>query len=260
MLNRWFRRLLGAGALFASVLPGVDAVAACTIRMGWEPYAPYTFADKEGNPTGIDVDLIEAVAKDAGCEVTFRQLPWARMLLELENGVIDATSSTSKTPERELFAYFSEPYREAEMAVFVRGGEAAKYPLEDLSSIPGAGFKLGVIAGYYYGLEFAELMEDPKFAAQIDGAADYETNIRKLLNGRIDGLLVDDVGVAIGEAKALGVEDRIERHPVRIAGDDLHFMFSRKTIDPATFEAINASLAKMIAEGRVDDIVARYVK
>jgi len=260
MLNRWFRRLLGAGVLFTLVLPGVNAEAACVLRMGWEPYAVYTFADKDGNPTGVDIELIKAVAKEVGCEVTFRQLPWARMLLELENGVLDATSSTSKTPERELFAHFSEPYREAEMAVFVRRGETGKHPLKGLSSIPGAGFKLGVIAGYYYGPEFADLMEDPKFAAQVDGAADYETNIRKLLHGRIDGLLVDDVGVVTGEAKALGVEDKIERHPVRIAGDDLHFMFSRKTVDPATFEAINASLAKMIADGRVDEIVARYLK
>lgn len=260
MLNRWFRRLLGAGALFALVLPGVGAEAACVLRMGWEPYALYTFAGKDGNPTGVDIDLINAVAKEVGCEVTFRQLPWARMLLELENGVIDVTSSTSKTSERERFAYFSEPYRKAEFAVFVRRGEAGKHPLENLSSISGAGFRLGVIAGYYYGPEFAELMKDETFAAKVDGAADYETNIRKLLHGRIDGLLVDDVGVVIGEAKALGVEDRIERHPVRIAGDDLHFMFSRKTIDPATFEAITASLARMIANGRVDEIIARYLE
>lgn len=260
MMNRWSRRLVGAAALMVLALPGVNAEAACTIRMGWEPYALYTFADKNGNLTGIDIDLIKAVAKEVGCEVTFRQVPWARMLLELENGVIDATSSTSRTPERDLFAYFSEPYRQAEMAIFVRRGEAENHPLADLSSIPGAGFKLGGIAGYYYGPEFAELMKDPNFAAQVDGAADYETNIRKLLHGRIDGLLVDDVGVALGEAKALGVGDQIERHPVRVAGDDLHFMFSRKTIDPATFEAINASLAKMIADGRVEEIIARYLE
>lgn len=241
-----------------SALSGVNAEAGCTIRMGWEPYALYTFADKDGNLTGIDIDLIEAVAKDVGCEITFRQLPWARMLLELENGVIDATSSTSRTSERDLFAYFSEPYRQAEMAVIVRRGEAENHPLADLLSIPDAGFKLGVIAGYYYGPEFARLMKDPKFAARVDGAADYGTNIRKLLHGRIDGLLVDDVGVALGEAKALGVGEQIERHPVRVAGDDLHFMFSRKTIDPATFEAINAGLATMIADGRLDEIKARY--
>jgi polar amino acid transport system substrate-binding protein len=260
MLNRRYCRLLGAVALLASVLTGFDVAAACTLRMGWEPYAIYTFADQDGNPSGVDIELIKAVAKDVGCEVTFRQLPWARMVLELENGVIDATSSTSRTPERELFAYFSEPYREAEMAVFVRRGEAGNYVLEDLSSIPGTGFRLGVISAYYYGPEFAELMKDPRFAAQVDGAADYETNIRKLLHGRIDGLLVDDAGVALGEAKSLGVEDRIERHPVRIAGDNLHFMFSRKSVDPATFAAINASLAKMIADGRVNEIMARYLE
>ena len=64
----------------------------------------------------------------------------------------------------------------------------------------------------------------------------------------------------MGEAKALGVEDQIERHPVRVAGDDLHFMLSRKSMDPETFAAINAGLARMIADGRVDQIKARYVQ
>lgn len=259
MLNRRFGRLLVAVALLAPGLPVADAVAACALRMGWEPYAIYTFADQGDEPTGVDIELIKAVADDVGCEVTFRQLPWARMVLELENGVIDVTSSTSRTPEREHFAYFSEPYRVAEMAVFVRRGEAANYALETLSSVPGVGFRLGVITGYYYGPEFARLMEDPQFAAQVDGAAEYETNLRKLLHGRIDGLLVDDAGVAMGEAKSLGIEDRIERHPVPVAGDELHFMFSRKTVDPATFAALNASLAKMIADGRVDKVMAKYL-
>ena len=260
MLECRVRRLLGAVALLVSGLPGFDASASCLLRMGWEPYAIYTFADPDGNPTGVDIDLMKAIAKDVGCEVTFRQLPWARMVLELENGVIDVTSSTSRTPERERFAYFSEPYREAEMAVFVRRGEAGNYVLEDLSSIPGADFRLGVIAAYYYGPEFAELIKDPRFAAQVDGAADYETNIRKLLHGRIDGILVDDVGVAVGEAKALGVEDLIERHPVRVAGDDLHFMFSRKSVNPETYAAFNARLARMMTDGRVDEIKARYLE
>jgi ABC-type amino acid transport substrate-binding protein len=37
-------------------------------------------------------------------------------------------------------------------------------------------------------------------------------------------------------------------------------MFSRKSVDPATFAAINASLAKMIADGRVNEIMARYLE
>ena len=37
-------------------------------------------------------------------------------------------------------------------------------------------------------------------------------------------------------------------------------MLSRKSVDPETFAAINAGLARMIADGRVDQIKARYVQ
>ena len=65
------------------------------------------------------------------------------------------------------------------------------------------------------------------------------------------------------------LQDQLPLEPGDAAGrDELLRLFEEiesrlyryPTIDPATFEAINASLAKMIADGRVDEIVARYLE
>ena len=257
------RRRLWAGGLIAFFLclcTWGQAEASCTLRVGWTEYAVYTFKDAEGNVTGADAELAKALATDLGCSVTFAEVPWARILLEIENGALDMTSSASRTPEREAFAWFSAPYRQSEVAIFVRRGESGNYRLDGLSAIPKTGFKLGVVTAYYYGAEFEKLMKDPAFAQQVEGAADYPVNIRKLLHGRIDGFLVDDIGVMVGEMKKLGVEDKLERYVLRLAAENLHMMFSKKSVDPATVEAVNASLKEMKADGRLNGIMDRFLK
>ncbi len=239
---------------------GEHAQGECVLRVGWTPYGLYTFADEEGRARGIDADLISMIAGEIGCSARFRELPWARILLELDSGTLDATSSASRTLERDAFALFSQPYREAETAIFVRRGDAQRFALHSLADIPQSGMRLGYVVGYHYGPTFAALMQDPAFAASTDGAADYAVNINKLLHDRIDGFLVDDVGVMIGWAKQLGAVGQVERHPLRVASDQLHFMFSRRTISLEQLADIDAALQRMRADGRLQATFDRYLK
>jgi polar amino acid transport system substrate-binding protein len=236
-----------------------DVGASCTLKIGWESYVPYQFADRDGRPTGADLELIREVAKAIGCDPVFKQMPWARQLSELRNGTLDVAASASHTPEREEYVRFSVPYRRAEMAIFVLDGTASQYALSSLSDIPAIDFKLGIIFGYYYGEEFEAFRNDPAFATHVDAAADYPTNIRKLLHGRIDGFLVDDVAVMLAEARALGVEDRVERHPLHITGDVFHLMFSRQSVDPEIVAAVDRELERLKAEGRIQAILDKFL-
>jgi polar amino acid transport system substrate-binding protein len=236
------------------------AWASCELRVGWEPYLPYQFATHDGEVTGADIVLMRELATAIGCEVVFKELPWARQLLELEKGTLDVAMSASWTPERADYAHFSIPYRRGEMAIFVRRGTVSQYPLSALSDIPGIGFRLGVILGYYYGPEFEELQQDPAFAAYIDPAADYPTNIRKLLHARIDGFLVDDVAVMRAEARRLGVADRVERYPLRMPGDEFHFMFSRRSVAADVVAVVDRQLQIMKAGGRIQAILDQFTE
>jgi polar amino acid transport system substrate-binding protein len=238
---------------------GAPAAEPCALRVGWEPYAPYTFADDKGEATGADIDLIEAIADEIGCSVTTVELPWARIVKEVEQGTLDVSTSTSWTPEREQWALFSEPYRETETAIYVRRGEVPRFALKELADVPAQQLRLGVIVDYYYGEALAEAARDPAFAAWLDSAPDYATNIRKLVSGRIDGFLVEDVAVMEAELERMGMSGRVERYPLRIPGEKLRFMFSRKTVEPGLVRQVDATVAQMRADGRLDAITAKYL-
>lgn len=255
--RRWFATLI---AVLACIATWRGASASCTLKIGWEPYVPYQFEGSGDRATGADIEMMRAVAEAIGCNAAFKEMPWARQLSELRNGTLDVAMSASRTPEREKYARFSVPYRQAEMAIFVRDGTVSQYALRGLSDIPGIDFQLGVIFGYYYGEEFEALKNDPAFAAHVDAAADYPTNIRKLLHERIDGLLVDDLAVMLAEARALGVADRVERHPLQIPGDDFHLMFSRRSVDPDIVAAVDRELERMKADGSIQTILDDFVK
>jgi polar amino acid transport system substrate-binding protein len=237
----------------------VPAAEACTLRVGWEPYAPFTFADENGEATGADIDMIEAIGDAIGCTIVPVELPWARIVKEVEQGTLDVSTSTSRTPERAQWALFSRPYRETEIAIYVRRGETQRFALQELADIPEQQLRLGVIVDYYYGEALAEAARDPGFAAWIDGAPDYQTNIRKLVSGRIDGFLVEDVAVVEAELARMGMSEAVERYPLRIPGQELHFMFSRQTVAPDLVAQVDDVVAQMRADGRLDAITAKYL-
>jgi polar amino acid transport system substrate-binding protein len=251
--------ILFVRTILAAPVPACTADSACKLHVGWEPYAPYTFADKRGEVTGADIELIRTLAGEVGCALEFAELPWARILREIELGTLDVSTSTSWTVERTAWAWFSEPYRETEMAIYVRRDEVERFELKSLADIAPQRFRLGVITDYYYGDEYRSLAEDPRYAPWIDGATDYATSIRKLTSGRIDGYLVEDVQVMEAELARLGLTDSVARYPLPIKGEQLRFMFSRKTVDQEIVAAINAALERMRADGRLADITSKYL-
>lgn len=192
--------------------------------------------------------------------MSFHEMPWVRILLALQKGTLDVATSAGWTEERNAFAYFSKSYRDAEMAVFVRRGEVDRYPLARLADITKIEFTLGVIVGYHYNDEVDELMKNPAFAARVDGAVDYRTNIRKLVHGRLDGYLAEDVNVMVAEANILSLGDKVERHPMPVSGDELHLMFSRKTVDPAIVSKMDAAIVEMRADGRLQAMIDKYLQ
>jgi polar amino acid transport system substrate-binding protein len=246
--------------LLAAALAGGAAAQPCALRAGYDSYGVYSYTDADGRAQGIDIDVVRTFARELACEVSFEEMPWQRILLAIETGRLDLTSSASMTEERLRFAYFSQPYRQAEVAIYVRRGESGDFDLAGLKDIPRAGFHLGIVTGYYYGEAFEALMETESFAALVDPAADYETNVRKLLHGRIDGFIVDDVGVMVSALRRLGVRDRIERYPLSLPGDELRFMFSRKSVDAARVEAVNEVLARMRDDGRLQAVMRNHLE
>lgn len=249
-------RIKGLVAALALSFSGASW-ANCQLSVGWEPWEPYQF--KKGDEvTGLDNDLVRAMADEAGCTLTFVQAPWKRQLEDIQRGKLDMTSAASHNAEREAFAYFSEPYRDETMVLLVRNGEAGKYEFSRFMDMVPAGFKLGVTRDYYYGEDFKEAMGKREFAILVsDVTADLQ-NFKKLEAGRIDGVLSDRF-VSADIIRNNGLQGKFEVHPMLVTSSGVHLIFSKQSVNTEIVERFNKALAAIKANGTYDRILNKYL-
>ena len=224
----------------------------CHVTALWDEWPPYQYTDEAGELTGFDVEIVKAIFNDMSCDITFRQLPWARGLLELKEGRIDIIMHADITAERKTWARFSDPYYTDIMSMFVRIGESAKYPFTSLEEIAGTDFRVGVLKDVYYGDEFEALMKDPAFRKNIHYTLDSVNVRHKMLKlNRLDAIL-RNVSVSPN------LDEGLEKHPLDIYKSNQHVMFSRKSTTETLINRFNNSLENIIRTGSYDQIVNKY--
>ncbi|HWR79517.1 MAG TPA: transporter substrate-binding domain-containing protein [Pseudomonas sp.] len=229
--------------------------AACAkpLTVGWEPWKPFMYRDAEGRLTGLDVELMQAVAQRMDCPLIFVELPFKRHMLELEKGRIDLATSVQFTEQRERYAFYSKPYRSSEMRLVMRAGEPGRYPLTKIEQLRAWPFRLGITRGYFYGPEVEALMANPGQLKFEDVISD-QVNLAKLEAGRTSGFFVDPIVLA-GLAPALG---SVELHPLLIQTTRFHFIASRQSVSAEFMYSFDLALAELQANGALQAIIDRY--
>ena len=77
------------------------------VTTSWPPFHYLS----DSNLKGIGIDFWKLIAKKADIDYIFIIVnKWTDVLKAIKRNVADVTPDTSKTPEREKFAYFSKPY------------------------------------------------------------------------------------------------------------------------------------------------------
>lgn len=83
-------------------------------------YAPMESMDKDGEIVGIDIDIVNAIAKAAGFEVEFKNIGWEPLFPAVDNNEVDfAVSSITITDERKESFDFTDPYYVANQIILV---------------------------------------------------------------------------------------------------------------------------------------------
>jgi polar amino acid transport system substrate-binding protein len=84
-------------------------------------YAPFESQNEKAEIVGFDIDVVKAVAKNAGFEVKFVNTPWEGIFNALQQGDRDlVASAVTGTPERRQTMDFSEPYFDAQQLIAVK--------------------------------------------------------------------------------------------------------------------------------------------
>jgi len=90
-------------------------------------FAPFEFIGDDGNPTGIDIDLFNAIGEKIGMTIKFENMSFDALIPALSSGKIEAASSgMTITEERKQSVLFSDPYYQASQKIIVKADSAIK--------------------------------------------------------------------------------------------------------------------------------------
>ncbi|HQI00410.1 MAG TPA: basic amino acid ABC transporter substrate-binding protein [Deltaproteobacteria bacterium] len=101
------------GLFMGTILPGqASAQAKRTITVATDAtWPPMEMVDANKNIVGFDIDYMNAIAKEAGFNVVFKNTAWDGIFAGLPAGKYDAViSSVTITDERKKELDFSDPY------------------------------------------------------------------------------------------------------------------------------------------------------
>lgn len=196
------KRMTGLAAAGLAVCMFVGtALAADTFTVGFDAeYAPFGYMDENGEYTGFDLELAEAVCEMEGWELVKQPINWDAKDLELNSGNIDCIWNGFTMNGREDQYEFSKPYVDNSQVIVV-GEDSGITTFADL-----AGKTVGVQAASA-ALNVLSDEEAQKALADTFGTlqefGDYNQAFTELMAGSLDALAMD-IGVANYQIKNRG--------------------------------------------------------
>lgn len=215
----------------------------------FEDYPPYEYV-KDGQVTGMNMDIIREAFKRMGITPFFEPRPWKRGLYQLKHGEILALSSGFKTAERQEFAYFpvASLAMETNMAIALKERGMRILDLQGLR-----GLRVGVVREYVYGEPFDSMSGLDK----VETASSHQL-LNMLLNRRID-VAICNLAVFRHLGREAGALDKLD-FIYEIGSDPLYIMFSKAHGKKAKelADRFGKVVLEMRKDGTVDAIISKY--
>ncbi len=162
-------------------------------------FPPYEFLDQEGNPTGYNVEITQAIADIMGMNVNVVLGDWDDMREAFNRGEIDVLQGMTVTDERQKTITFSPPNVMIQQSIFARKGTLNVTSLKDLRGKE--------IIVQHQGSMHDYLLEN-NFDAGIISVTTHVDALRLLSSGKHDYAIVANLpGLYLG--KELGLSNII---------------------------------------------------
>lgn len=250
-INRLFYPILMLFLFSASaLLPGNAKADSCektvTIRLS-DNYPPYAVERGEGNFEGIDAVMVRRIMEHAGCHYRLQSIPWKRALIDLAEGNVDIMATASRSGDREVFARFSLPYRDEQIRLFSRAGDARFADMESLDDLLARGLVIGHQSGTWRGAAFGEFLAAHPASPLIRKMTDPANALALVARGRLDAY-VEDVAAAHAYIRSKGLDGRLEAVAWPLYDAPIHLMYSRKSVSEALARRLDNAIASVLAE------------
>lgn len=211
-------------------------------------YPPFEFT-KDGQLVGIDVDLINAIAKDQGFKINIEQMDFSGIIPAMQAGMLDVgMGGMSITDKRKETVDFSEPYFAAGVSLVVANNNDNIASLDDLSG------KKVVVKNGTVGASFADKNTE-EYDYSIIQVSDSASMFQEVTNGTADALMEDypviSYAIATGGLKLKTVGERL-------TGDNYGISVLKDKNDEL-LKMINDGLANLKENGEYDKIIDAYL-
>ena len=189
VVNETTRRSFLALATAMAVLPStvgpvcaqtVDAIRkAGVLKVGSQvAQVPWGFTDPSGKPTGFDIELSEALARDLGVRAEFTPVTTANRVAALLTGQVDVLAAVMGIfPDRQRVVLFSRPYTNNDTVYLGKAG------LNVQSFADMKGLRVGVPRGTPQDISVTKAAPP---GATIQRFDDDATTVQALISGQVD--------------------------------------------------------------------------
>jgi len=157
--------------------------------VGDDDYPPFSYSDENKQISGIDIELIQEMAKRLEIQINIKLVPWKRLLQMTRTGDTVGSFSLFKTPERESFSLFTHPIHYSTFKLFTTPKTGLHYSnVKDLY-----GKRIGIEAGFVISDEFDKASTRGDIA--LIQIFSFDDAFRRLLMGGIDAFVGNDLVV-----------------------------------------------------------------
>lgn len=213
-------------------------------------YPPFETVAADGTIVGFDIDVFNAVCAVVNCVAEFQTTAWDGIFPALAAGEFDAVASgVTITEERGKVVDFTIPYFEVNQAITTRVANDS-YTLTDFTD---AGSKLTL--GAQTGTTNAMTAEDLVGRDRLSLYDDFNQAIQALLNGDIDGVMIDDV-IADDFVQKYAGELTVAIRGVE-SGEQLGFSVQK---GDGLVDALNVGIEAIKADGTLDLLITKWFK
>ena len=256
MKKRTVAVVMAAAMTIGMMVTGVSVQAGVedkTLIVGFDAeYPPYGYMDDDGEYTGFDLELAQAVCDLEGWELEKKPINWDSKDMELNSGSIDCIWNGFTMNGREDDYTFSDPYVDNSQVIVV----AEDSGIDKLTDL--AGKTVGVQAASA-ALDLLQSEEEggQKELADTFGSlnefADYNTAFTELQAGALDALAID-IGVAKYQLNSRGEGFKILDETLNTEQYAIGF----KKGNDELCDIVNADLQKLADDGTVAELAEKY--
>lgn len=215
------------------------------LRVGMEgTFAPYTYHDEDGNLTGFEVDVANAIGEKMGYKVEFVETEWDAIFEALKAGNFDVVMNQVTITDERLETYdFSTPYVYSKPVLVVAADNTEITSFEDVA---------GKKAAEGLTSNFNQIAQD--YGAEIVGQDEFALAMECVLSGEADLTINDELTYAYWKTVKNDTASKIVAESDDVAASAV---LIEKGND-ALLEQINKAIEELLAEGKIAEISEKY--